>query len=174
MSAFFDLHKQDFITRLEENGKIKPRQKQTTTKIYSTPSVLTKENHVEFIHTSIKKWVEDTKENVNLDNLELKPDADYTLTITNNDNDLEGSIRCKCGVKIKLRKRDGKFQITNFYKHLRSLTCSMIKEKKNHSQQHQMLHNIIDNNNYDVENNNNYQTTDSLPATPQQSLSQTF
>ncbi|CAF3609502.1 unnamed protein product [Rotaria sp. Silwood1] len=37
-----------------------------------------------------------------------------------------------------------------------------------------MLHNIIDNNNYDVENNNNYQTTDSLPATPQQSLSQTF
>ncbi|CAF3579647.1 unnamed protein product [Rotaria sp. Silwood1] len=78
---------------LKENGKIKPRQKQTTTKIYSTPSVLTKENHVEFIHTSIKKWVEDTKENVNLDNLELKPGADYTLTITDNDNDLEGSIR---------------------------------------------------------------------------------
>ncbi|CAF3605642.1 unnamed protein product [Rotaria sp. Silwood1] len=170
----FKYLKRLLLSKLEENGKIKPRQKQTTTKIYSTPSVLTKENHVEFIHTSIKKWVEDTKENVNLDNLELKPGADYTLTITDNDNDLEGSIRCKCGVKIKLRKRDGKFQITNFYKHLRSLTCSMIKEKKNHSQQHQMLHNIIDNNNYDVENNNNYQTTDSLPATPQQSLSQTF
>ncbi|CAF3609521.1 unnamed protein product [Rotaria sp. Silwood1] len=89
----FKYLKRLLLSKLEENGKIKPRQKQTTTKIYSTPSVLTKENHVEFIHTSIKKWVEDTKENVNLDNLELKPGADYTLTITDNDNDLEGSIR---------------------------------------------------------------------------------
>ncbi|CAF1350597.1 unnamed protein product [Rotaria sordida] len=88
------------LSKLEENGKIKPRSRQTTTKVYPASSILAQENHAEFIYNLIKKWVQDNKENFNFDELELKPDIDYTLTITDNNNVVEGVIRCKCDVKI--------------------------------------------------------------------------
>ncbi|CAF4266965.1 unnamed protein product, partial [Rotaria sordida] len=160
------------LSKLEENGKIKPRSRQTITKVYPASSILTQENHAEFVYNLIKKWVQDNKENFNFNELELKPDIDYTLTITDNNNVVEGVIRCKCGVKIKLRKKGDKFQITNFYKHLRSLTCSMMREKKRNIQQNQMLRNYINNSNNDVGSNNNNQTPVPSSATPQQSLSQ--
>jgi hypothetical protein len=78
----------------------------------------------------VKKWTEYSKENLHLDQLELKPDVDYTISITDNNNVIEGAIKCRCGTRIRLNRRDGKFQITNFYKHLRSATCFVMKEKK--------------------------------------------
>ncbi|CAF1189710.1 unnamed protein product [Didymodactylos carnosus] len=62
-------------------------------------------DHKEFISNSIKKWVTDSKENLNFDELELKPDIDYMLNLTDNSNVIEGLISCKCGVEIKLIKK---------------------------------------------------------------------
>ena len=168
----FKYLKELLLSKLKENKKTKPKPRQVTTKIYSTSSILT--NHTEFAYNLINKWVEDNKENFNCDELELTPDVDYTLTISDNDDDIQGVIKCKCGVKIKLRKIDNRFQMTNFYKHLRSLTCSMIREKKKkNSQKKQLSNNRISNSNSHIVTDNSTQTTASPPETPEQSLLQT-
>ncbi|CAF3876645.1 unnamed protein product [Rotaria sp. Silwood1] len=135
----------------------------------STP-LTTKDEHFEFILNSMKKWTENSKENLHLDQLELKPDVDYTISITDNNNVIEGVIKCKCGARIRLRKRDGKFQITNFYKHLRSATCFVIKEKKKQLDQQKQLSNNTSSN-YNNSNANDDQSTAASSITSQQPLS---
>ncbi|CAF2923431.1 unnamed protein product [Rotaria sp. Silwood2] len=151
------------------------------TKSYSEPPLLrkinsrtlpltTKDEHIQFILSLVKKWTENSKENLHLDELELKPDVDYTISITDNNNVIDGAIKCRCGTRIRLRIRDGKFQITNFYKHLRSPTCFMMKEKiKQHNQQKQLSNNTSSNNNNS--NTNDNQSTALSSITSQQPLS---
>ncbi|CAF0992379.1 unnamed protein product, partial [Didymodactylos carnosus] len=61
----------------------------TTTSI-TTPILITIDDHKEFILNSIKKWARDNKENLSFDELELKPDVDYILNLTDNNNIIEG------------------------------------------------------------------------------------
>jgi hypothetical protein len=140
-----------------------------TTSNSRLPPLTTKDEHIEFILNLMKKWTENSKENLHLNELELKPEVDYIISITNNNNVFEGVMRCKCGVRIRLRKRDGRFQITNFYKHLRSATCSMMKEKKTQDNQQKALPNgTSDNDNNNTDDN---QSTASSSITPRQPLS---
>jgi len=140
------------------------------TTINSRTSPSTKDEHIDFILNLMKKWTENSKENLHLDQLELKPDVDYTISVTDNNNVIEGAIKCKCGTRIRLRRRYGKFQITNFYKHLRSVTCFMIKEKKKqHDQQKQLSNNTSSNNNNSSTDDD--QSAASSSITSQQPLS---
>ena len=114
-------------------------------------SLKTKEEHIESILVLINKWTNNSKENLELEKLELMPDIDFTLNIKCNENDFEGLIKCKCGTRIRLMKKDDRFQITNFYKHLRSVSCSMMKAKKQQYDKEQELSNTIhDDNNNDL------------------------
>ncbi|CAF4085160.1 unnamed protein product, partial [Didymodactylos carnosus] len=83
-----------------ENNKKKRNPQKTTTKINSTssslttetnsalsqltietnstsPPLTTKDEHIQFILNLMKKWTENSKENLHLDQLALKPDVDY-------------------------------------------------------------------------------------------------
>ncbi|CAF1651499.1 unnamed protein product, partial [Didymodactylos carnosus] len=134
-----------------------------------SPPLTTKDEHIQFILNLMKKWTENSKENLHLDQLALKPDVDYTISITDNNNVFGGAMKCKCGVRIRLRKRDGRFQITNFYKHLRSATCSMMREKtKQHNQQKRLPNNTSGNDNNNNADDN--QSTASSSITSQQPL----
>ncbi|CAF3058169.1 unnamed protein product [Rotaria sp. Silwood2] len=140
----FKYLKKLLLSKIEENGKIQPKPKKTTT-TNLTSSTLTKDNHTEMIRNLIQRWTEDNKENFNFDELELISDIDYTLSKIDSNNVTEAAIRFTYGVKIKLRKKAEKFQIPNFYKHLSKI---------------------------DVEDNNDSQTIAFSSATLQQSLSQ--
>jgi hypothetical protein len=135
-----------------------------------SPPLTTKDDHVKFILNLMKKWTENNKEDLSFDQIELKPDVDYTISISDDNNIIEGTVKCKCGVRIKLRKRSDKFQITNFYKHLRTSSCSMMREKtRQHNEQNQLPNDTIDNHNNN--NTNDNQSTASSSITSQQPLS---
>lgn len=109
---------------------------------------------------------------MHLAEFELKPDIDYTLNIIENNNVFEGVIKCKCGTRIKLRKKADRCEMTIFYKHLRSASCFMMKEKKKqHDQQEQLPSNTHDNDDNNNSDDDNDQLATSSSATPRQPLS---
>ncbi|CAF1482401.1 unnamed protein product [Adineta steineri] len=110
-----------------------------------TPALLSKDDHTEFLLNLVKKWNQANKD-LHFGQIQLVPDIDYKINITHDNNVLQGIIICNCGTRVKLRTRSGKFQITNFYKHLRTPSCSMMKEKKkNYNEQNQSTDNTNDN-----------------------------
>ncbi|CAF4339400.1 unnamed protein product, partial [Rotaria magnacalcarata] len=128
-----------------------------------SPPLMTKDDHVEFLLNLMKKWTECNKENLHFDQIELIPDIDYTINITFNNNVVEGVVNCKCGVQIKLRTRNGKLKITNFYKHLRTPSCSMMREKKRQYDEQNQLPIDINSNDRNKNMNDNRRTASQKP-----------
>ncbi|CAF3380935.1 unnamed protein product [Rotaria sp. Silwood2] len=77
----------------------------------------------------IKKWCYENKENFDLQLFELEEDTDFTLNMyVDHNSTIQGTIKCKCGKVITLSKNDEKVQVSNYYKHLQSTGCSVMKE----------------------------------------------
>ncbi|CAF1396144.1 unnamed protein product, partial [Didymodactylos carnosus] len=100
------------------------------------PPTMTIHEHKDFKLKLIKQWCLDNKENAGLDDFQLRGGEDFTLKLHDNHNILEAAITCKCGSNFSLTKKDNKFQLSNFYKHIKKLNCSLMKEfvKKNNKQ----------------------------------------
>jgi hypothetical protein len=82
-----------------------------------------------YVLSLIQRWTEENKENLDLHTFELEPGVDFVLTIEFDEHaSLQGSIRCKCGKAIVLAKNDDKIQVSNYYKHLQSVGCSVIRD----------------------------------------------
>ncbi len=111
----------------------------------------------------MKKWTENNKEDLHFDQIELIPDIDYTISIKFNNNVVEGVVNCKCGVRIKLRTRNDKLQITNFYKHLRTPSCSMMREKKRQYDEQNQSPIYINSNDKNKNMNDNRRTASQQP-----------
>ena len=76
----------------------------------------------------IQKWTEENKENFDLHAFELEPGFDFVLKIEfDAHSTLQASIRCKCGKTVMLAKNEDKIQVSNYYKHLQSAGCSVIR-----------------------------------------------
>ena len=77
----------------------------------------------------IKKWCSDNKENFGLQTFELSDDVDFTINIDYDEaSNFKASMKCKCGKIISLCAYDNKVQLSNYYKHLHSLGCDLMKE----------------------------------------------
>ncbi|CAF1537165.1 unnamed protein product, partial [Didymodactylos carnosus] len=100
------------------------------------PPTMTIHEHKDFKLKLIKQWCLDNKENAGLDDFQLRGGEDFTLKLHDNHNILEAAITCKCGSNFSLTKKDNKFQLSNFYEHIKKLNCSLMKEfvKKNNKQ----------------------------------------
>ena len=60
----------------------------------------------------------------------LVENEDFQLLLVFNGSSEEACVSCSCGIKVQLTKRAENFSLSNFYKHMKSKTCAMIKKKK--------------------------------------------
>jgi hypothetical protein len=65
------------------------------------------------------------------DSFDLKEGKDFILNVLYyQNNNLQVSVKCNCGRLITLTMKDGKIQLSNFQKHLRSTNCSHMRAIK--------------------------------------------
>lgn len=60
----------------------------------------------------------------------LIENTDFTLSLVCNDAIEEANFSCSCGTKVQLGKYRNTFSLSNYYKHLKSKACTMMKKKK--------------------------------------------
>ena len=70
-----------------------------------------------------------------LKDFDHKENEHFILRITHGNTDLEGLLKCKCGATTALSTKDGRFVLSNFYKHTQTVKCSMKKIIKRKDQQ---------------------------------------
>ena len=109
----------------------------TTTPILNTtqPIKMSIDEHKKYVLEKITEWCNNNKENLLLQDFDLKENEHFILKITHGNTDLEGLIRCKCGVTTTLPTKDGRFVLSNFYKHIQTVKCSMMKIIRRKDQQ---------------------------------------
>jgi hypothetical protein len=120
-------------------------------------------DHKKYIIDSIGTWCDATKRSLKLEDLLLNDGQHYHLKIT--DDMLNGSIVCNCNQTIKLTQRLGKYQLSNFYRHLKALnSCSMMTNiyNKNNISSATLPLNQVSN------------TSSTVPSTSTQSQAQTL
>jgi hypothetical protein len=93
-------------------------------------------DHEKFITDSIQRWCDDNKENFKLNDFSLSDGKQYRLVVKNDPNStFNANIRCDCGKLFVLTKLRGKFQISNYYRHLKAVRpCKVIKQVKGSDQ----------------------------------------
>lgn len=104
----------------------------TATKIVqsSSTAAVNENYHRNFILKSIENWCERYFSS----RISLSEGTDYHLYLTpSSERNFTAKIKCNCGSKISLVKVRKNFQLSNFYKHLVSITCTTIKNSKKKS-----------------------------------------
>ncbi|CAF1509223.1 unnamed protein product, partial [Rotaria sp. Silwood1] len=98
-------------------------------------SQLSIDDHKQYLLNLLKQWFLHQKENLKLDKLDFTDGIDFHLNVLNNNNNINATIVCNCGILIKLPSKDGKIQLSNYYKHLRDSKCLHMKEKRKKNKQ---------------------------------------
>ena len=93
-------------------------------------------DHEKFITDSIQRWCDDNKENFKSNDFSLSDGKQYRLVVKSDSNGtFNADIRCDCGKLFVLTKLRGKFQISNYYRHLKAVRpCKVIKHVKDSDQ----------------------------------------
>ncbi len=85
-------------------------------------------------HSSIirilNQWYEKNYRGINSTNENLIENDDFKVLIVFNGSSEEALISCSCGVKVHLTKCRESFSLSNYYKRIKSKSCTMIKKKK--------------------------------------------
>ncbi|CAF1401877.1 unnamed protein product [Adineta ricciae] len=119
----------------------------TTTSLLQTinpPSpavpVISIAEHRSYFLNLLKLWCSNHKDEFMSDSFDLKEGEDFILNVLNDqNNNLIVSVKCNCGRSISLNMKDGKIQLSNYQKHLRSTNCSHVKTmKKMNSEQNRI------------------------------------
>jgi hypothetical protein len=97
----------------------------TSTVIAPRTSLLDENYHRKFIINSVNSWCKKYSSS-----LSLVEGVNYHLTLTVSNTNETARIKCSCGGKVSLVKIRKNFQMSNFYKHLVSASCSTINKKK--------------------------------------------
>jgi hypothetical protein len=107
-----------------------PQQSPPTSLSHASPSTSISE-HRKYLLNLLKQWCFNHKNDFNLDSFDLNEGKDFILyVIHNHNNDLEPSIKCNCGRLIVLTVKNGKIQLSNYQKHLRTATCTHMNSLK--------------------------------------------
>jgi hypothetical protein len=91
----------------------------------------TESNPREFIISTIDDWFERNRSTMNILNGKLIENEDFKIFLGPNES---ATLLCSCGVRINLKKDRSTFSLSNFYKHIKSKRCIMMKKKKSASQ----------------------------------------
>ncbi|CAF4661368.1 unnamed protein product, partial [Didymodactylos carnosus] len=102
----------------------------TSSNISTTLASPTETQHRKYIKMTIDEWYDKNEQSLSLDNSKLDEPDNYKLVIINISGTLDASITCQCGSLIKFCRNRTYFQLSNFYNHLKSDKCTMIKSKQ--------------------------------------------
>ena len=93
--------------------------------------------HREYFINLLQAWCVKHKDEFMSDSFDLKEGIDFILNISYNQNSvLQGTVKCTCGRSITLTTKDGKLQLSNYQKHLRTTSCSHVKAIKRLNEEH--------------------------------------
>lgn len=90
--------------------------------------------HKSYIIDTLNRWCKNNKAKGDNERLSLVEGKDYFISIQNDENNiLKCNIKCCCKKWITLVFRRGKFQLSNFYRHLQGLAneCPALKQNMN-------------------------------------------
>ena len=107
-------------------------------KIPSKSSNLSVAEHKTYIIDTLNSWCQNNKSKFSLSQLYLIEGQHYSISIFNDPGGtLKCDIKCCCGKWSALTLRRGKIQLSNFYRHLYSLSnvCPELKKRINNPQQ---------------------------------------
>lgn len=93
---------------------------------------------------------------MNINNGKLMENQDFKLILVSNNLTEEAYFKCSCGVKVQLTKLRDTFSLSNYYKHLKSKSCTMMQKKKvpdNHDNDESIV--TIDHESFDNEASEN-------------------
>ena len=85
----------------------------------------------------LQAWCVKHKDEFISDSFDSKEGIDFILNISFNQNsDLQATVKCTCGRPITLTTKNGKLQLSNYQKHLRTTSCSHVKAIKRLNEEH--------------------------------------
>jgi hypothetical protein len=67
-----------------------------------------------------------------LSDIILSNNIDYSIQLTQLNTSVDAKIKCNCGVIVKINHRPDRnaFQLSPYFKHLKTIRCSMMKKKR--------------------------------------------
>ena len=86
-------------------------------------------HHASIIET-LSDWFRRKRHSLNASTADLIEGQDYRLLLTFNGSTEEACISCSCAVRVQLSRLRETFSLSNYYKHLKSKHCTMMKIKK--------------------------------------------
>ncbi|CAF4684069.1 unnamed protein product, partial [Rotaria sp. Silwood2] len=92
--------------------------------------VMNEINHHDFIIRTLNEWFEKHYMELNITNTSLIDNEDFKILFITNGSSEEACILCSCRAKVHLTKFRQNFSLSNYYKHMKSKSCTMIKKKK--------------------------------------------
>ena len=94
--------------------------------------------HKEYIINTLNNWCQNNKSKLNLSHLSLIEGQHYFVSIFNDSSGtLKCDIKCSCDKWSSLTLRRGKFQLSNFYRHIQNsnnIICPGLKNMMNNPQ----------------------------------------
>jgi hypothetical protein len=94
----------------------------------TTTTTIDEGDHRSYIIKSMNEWCLKHADEMGISDLKLIEGTDYLLTVSaSNDS---AHIRCGCRASARLPKQGKNFQLSNYYRHLKSKTCAMLKAKQ--------------------------------------------
>jgi len=91
---------------------------------------MSEQNHRDFIIRQLDEWYNKNQSSINLPNGNFIENVDFKLTIILDQSAEDARMTCSCGVRVQLGKERRNFSLSNFYKHIKSSRCTMIKNKR--------------------------------------------
>ena len=91
---------------------------------------MSKPNHHASITETLSEWFRRNRDSLNAQTADLIEGQDFRLLLTCNGSSDEACISCSCGIRVQLTRLRETFSLSNYYKHLKSKHCAMMKQKK--------------------------------------------
>ncbi|CAF3624956.1 unnamed protein product [Rotaria sp. Silwood1] len=95
-----------------------------------TTDQMNQKKHYDFLTQALDDWLLRNKLKLNLSNDKFMEGTDYKLSLFLNQGSEEAIILCSCGVRTNLAKERINFSLSNYYKHIKTSKCLMMKKKR--------------------------------------------
>jgi hypothetical protein len=82
---------------------------------------------------------------MNVYNGQLVENEDFLISFVSNGSAQQASVSCSCGVRVNLPRAGERYSCSNYYKHIKTTGCLMMKRKRTAEEDVNRPSNTIDN-----------------------------
>ena len=87
-------------------------------------------NHRAHLVSVLNDWFCKNRHLLDISNQQLVENDDFQFSFVTSGGVEQVVVSCLCGVKIHLPKADDRYSLSNYYKHIKTTGCTIIKKKK--------------------------------------------